>query len=145
MSRRQARVIAFKTIYRFDFTGEALERLLDFSWLGEKKFQQLQEDPRGEGVLNFARWIITGTLEHLEEIDKKISEFLQHWDISRVARVDLAILRISVFGLLYMTDIPASVTIDEAVEMAREFASPDSYRFVNGVLDGVRKSLMQKG
>lgn len=139
MSRRQARIIAFKTIYRYDFTGESLERLMDLSWLGERKLKQLGE--KEPEVLQFAQWIITGTIQNLDEIDRKITTFLEHWDFARVARVDRAILRFSVFSLLHMLDIPASVTINEAVEIAREFGSPDSYRFINGVLDGVRKSL----
>ncbi len=72
-------------------------------------------------------------------IDEKIKEHLEHWDFSRLSRVDLAILRMSVFCLLYQPDIPATVTIDEAIDIAREFGTDDSYRFINGVLDSIQK------
>ena len=83
--------------------------------------------------------MITGTIENQADIDRAISEHLEHWDFSRLARVDLAILRISVYCLLYQANIPPTVTIDEAIDIAKEFGSDDSYRFVNGVLDGIRK------
>lgn len=135
-SRREGRIIAFQTLYRYDFTAEPLERLLDFSWLGAEKSAELSPQ-----VKSFAQLIISGTMQNLEEIDKKIGDFLEHWDFARVAKVDLANLRISVFSLLYMQDIPASVTIDEAVDIAKEFGTDDSYRFINGVLDSINRSL----
>jgi N utilization substance protein B len=141
-NRRQGRVVAFQSLYRYDFTGESLEQLLDFSWMGADKLAKLEKQ-NADG-LRFARFIIAGTLEKLKAIDRQIDRFLEHWDFSRVAKADLAILRISAYSLIYMPDIPASVTIDEAVDIAKDFGSDDSYRFVNGVLDGIRKSLIDK-
>jgi len=135
-SRREARIIAFQTLYRYDFTKEPLTRLLDFSWQGADSPTQLEPQ-----IKDFAQLIISGTVQNLKEVDAKISEFLEHWDFSRVARVDLANLRISVFCLLYMQDIPAHVTIDEAIDIAKEYGSDDSYRFINGILDSIHKSL----
>jgi N utilization substance protein B len=68
-----------------------------------------------------------------------IEEQLEHWELSRLAKVDLAILRISAYALRFQPDVPADVTIDEAVELAKELSTDDAYRFVNGVLDGIRK------
>jgi N utilization substance protein B len=82
-----------------------------------------------------------GTLEHIEEIDEVLKKRLEHWDFTRLGKVDLAILRISIYALLFQKDIPASVTIDEAIDLAKHYGSEDSYRFVNGVLDGVRRQL----
>ena len=138
-NRHQGRIIAFQTLYRYGVTGEDLARLLDLSWLGVEKLEKLTPEVRA-----FAQLIVSGTIENLTEIDAEISNSLEHWDISRVARVDLANLRISVFGLLYMADIPASVTIDEAIEIARDFGTDDSYRFINGVLDGINKTQQKK-
>jgi N utilization substance protein B len=61
--------------------------------------------------------------------------------MSRLNRLDLAVLRVSVFSLLFMKDVPASVVIDEAVDIAKDFGTDESYRFINGVLDGIRKTL----
>jgi len=133
-ARRKGRIIAFQTLYRFEFTREELDSLMDFSWMDTDRISNIQED-----TLQFARLLITGTIENLTAVDRAIRDQLEHWDFSRLARVDLAILRISVYCLLYQNNIPHSVTIDEAIDIAKEFGSEDSYRFVNGVLDGIRK------
>jgi len=91
-------------------------------------------------VLSFASFITAGTVENINHIDDVIRNHTEHWDIDRISRVDLAILRISIYALLYQPDIPATVTIDEAVEIAKKFGSDDSYRFVNGVLDSVNRA-----
>jgi N utilization substance protein B len=132
--RHQGRIIAFQTLYRYEFTNEDIEELLDFSWLDVHKKSAIKEDS-----YNFARLIIRGTMENLKTIDRMIQEHLEHWDFSRLSKVDLANLRISVYGLLFQNDIPASVTIDEAIDIAKEFGNEDSYRFINGVLDSINK------
>ncbi len=149
-SRRRARVIAFQTLYRYDCTEESLKSLLDFSWLnkGLKAEERLNgvERPSGKGFrlgkesLDFATLLITGTMQSLNSIDDTIKNQLENWDFKRLAKVDLAILRISVYCLLYQESIPPTVTIDEAIDIAKEFGSDDSYRFINGVLDGIRKN-----
>jgi N utilization substance protein B len=130
--RRAGRVIALQTLYRYEITREALPDLLDFSWMDAPQ----QVPPES---VDFARLLIAGTVERLAEVDEAIRRQLEHWDFSRLARVDLAVLRISVYSLLFLKDVPASVTIDEAIDIAREFGTDDSYRFVNGVLDGILK------
>ena len=91
--------------------------------------------------LDFARLIAGGTIQNLAEIDKQIKIQLEHWDFSRLNKVDQAILRMGVYSLLFQKDIPASVTIDEAVDISKEYGTDESYRFINGVLDGIRKNL----
>jgi N utilization substance protein B len=133
-ARRTGRIIAFQSLYRFEFTGEGLESLLDFSWFGVDRLSKLEHE-----AIDFSTLLITGVMENLEEVDNAIKKQLEHWDFDRLARVDLAILRISVYCLLFQQGIPYSVTIDEAIDIAKEFGTDDSYRFVNGVLDAVRK------
>lgn len=130
--RRAGRVIAFQTLYRYDVTRESVPGLLDFSWMDAPESASAES-------LDFARLLIAGTVERIEEVDAAIRRQLEHWDFSRLSRVDLAILRISVYSLLFLADVPASVTIDEAIDIAKEFGTDDSYRFVNGVLDGILK------
>jgi N utilization substance protein B len=133
-ARRKGRIIAFQSLYRFDLSGASLEELLDFSWIDQEKAQKIPQE-----TLLFARMLVQGVLENLPEVDDAIREQLENWDFSRLSRVDLAILRMSAYCLLFQAEIPATVTIDEAVDIAKSFGSEDSYRFVNGVLDGLRK------
>lgn len=136
-SRRQARILAFQSMYSWDLNPQKNEDLLSFRWLDEEKRAHM-----GEEILQFAGLLVSVTLEHLEQIDGLIREHLEHWDFSRLSKVELAILRISAAALLFYQDsIPASVTIDEAIDIAKDFGSDESYRFINGVLDAIHKRL----
>jgi N utilization substance protein B len=137
-ARRKARIIAFQSLYRHDLSGASLEELFDFSWMDAEKGTP-------EDTLAFARLLIQGVLENLPPIDETIKGQLENWDFSRLNRVDLALLRMSVYCLLFQQDIPPTVTIDEAVDISKSYGTADSYRFVNGVLDGVRKKLLLPG
>ena len=137
-SRRKARIIAMQALFSWDYTHHELQELLEFTWLDSERLAKFENE-----TLFFARHIVQGTLENIEEIDKKIERQLEHWNFDRLGRVDLAILRISIYGLKYQQDIPYSVTIDEAIDLAKRYGSEESYRFVNGVLDGVRKQLSE--
>jgi len=136
-ARRKGRIIAFQSLYRYDLSGAAVEELLDFSWLDGERTQKL-----GNETVSFAHLLIHGAIENLAQIDTVISGQLENWDFTRLNKVDLAILRMSVYCLLHQKDIPATVTIDEAVDISKTFGTSDSYRFVNGVLDGVRKKYL---
>jgi N utilization substance protein B len=133
-SRRKGRIITFQSLYRFDISHADISDLYDFAWLGEERLQKLQEE-----TCAFARMLITGTLENISHIDDVIKNQIEHWDFNRIAKVDLAILRMSVYCLLYQKDIPSTVTIDEAIDIAKQFGTEESFRFINGVLDGVCK------
>lgn len=135
-SRRQARVIAFQSLFSWDMNRRELAQLMDFEWIDESRRVQLSDE-----VLTFSRLLIGSTIENITEIDSVISEHLEHWDFTRLSKVELAILRISTAALLYHRSIPSSVTIDEAVDIAKDFAAEDSYKFINGVLDGIRKRI----
>ncbi len=134
-SRRKSRILAFQALYAWDSSGGTAEGISDFGWLDEEKRAALDEE-----VASFARLIIAGTLERIEEIDGAIRSHLQNWTFERLKRVDLAVLRTGAYALLFQKDIPAQITIDEAIEIAKEYGSEDSYRFINGVLDGIWKS-----
>ena len=135
-ARRKGRIIAFQSLYRYDLSGASLGELLDFSWMDGERAEKMQPE-----ALAFARLLIQGALENLPEIDGIIRGQLENWDFQRLNRVDLALLRLSVYCLLHQRDIPPTVTIDEAVDISKTYGTADSYRFVNGVLDGVRKKL----
>ena len=82
--------------------------------------------------------MVLGTIENISEIDKKIAENLDNWVIERLNSVDKAILRLSVYSLLYQKDTPAPIVIDEAINLAKDFGTDDSYKFVNAVLDSIK-------
>jgi N utilization substance protein B len=104
--------------------------VLAFDWL-DKQYD--------DATIDFARLIVEGTLEDLQNIDDHIKRQLEHWDLDRVSYVDRAILRFSTYSLFSQEDVPDTVIINEAIDIAKIFGSDDSYRFVNGVLDGIRK------
>ncbi len=135
-SRRKGRILAFQALYAWDVSRRSLSELLDFGWIEEDKRERL-----GEDGIAFPRLIIAGTVEHILEIDIYIKENLTNWDFDRLNKVDLAILRMSVYSLLYQKDLHPSIVIDEAIDISKEFGSDESFRFINAVLDSIRKQL----
>lgn len=136
MARRKSRILAFQALFSWDMGNKNLDDLFLFPWAGDSKILSDQES------LTFAKLLIAGTVEHIQEIDKLIEKHLENtWSIERINKVDLAILRISVYSLLYQKDIHPTIVINEAVDISKEFGSDDSYKFINAVLDNVRKDL----
>jgi N utilization substance protein B len=133
-ARRKARILAFQSLYAYELAGGGLSEHTEFAWVEEERRARM-----GEDTLTFARLLVEGTLESLAEVDRVIKRHLEHWDFSRLNKVDQAILRVGAYCLLFQKDIPSSVTIDEAIDIAKEYGTDDSYRFINGVLDGIRK------
>lgn len=138
-SRRKARILAFQAIYAWEASGMPLEELLKFSWLEEDKVHNIEDD-----IAAFSRLIISGTLEKCADVDAVIKRHLVHWPFERLKKVDLAILRMGAYCLLFQKDLPARITIDEAIEIAKEYGSDESYKFINGVLDGINKESLEK-
>jgi N utilization substance protein B len=139
--RRKGRVIAFQALYYWDVTQPSLADLLRFEWLDDPAGdEEADEDaPTTNEAVVFARLIVAGTLENIDAVDEAIKRRLEHWDFSRLSWVDRAILRMSAYELLFQPEVPASVTIDEAIGIAKQFGADESFRFINGVLDAVRR------
>ncbi len=131
--RRDNRVAALQYLYMWDINPpeELAEQMLTF-------FSE-QEQPRE--YYAFAEELVLGAIEHLEEIDEAIRERAQNWEFKRIAKIELAVLRLAVFEMLYRNDIPPIVSINEAIDLSKEFSGPDSRRFVNGILDKLKASL----
>lgn len=138
MTRRNCRIIAFQAMYSQEVGDLDVDTIMTFEWLDDDQKSKLDDDSR-----IFIRMLVKGTIENLDKIDTIISKYLKHWEITRINKVDLSILRISVYPLLYQKDISPSIIIDEAVDISKKFGSDDSYKFVNGVLDNIRKSLLE--
>ncbi|GHU94047.1 N utilization substance protein B [Spirochaetia bacterium] len=145
-SRRKGRILAFQALYSWEIKGAIntpcagspviLEDLLEFSWLESDKRAALEED-----IAGFSRLLVVGTIENIAAIDAMIKQHLENWDISRLNRVDLAILRLSAYTLMYQCDVAPSIVINEAIGISKEFGADDSFRFINGVLDSIKRTL----
>lgn len=136
MARRKGRILAFQALFSYDVGNISEESLLDFSWVDDAVLERMGEDGR-----LFARLLVSGTIEHLEEIDENIKAHLSNWKFERLNKVDLAILRMSTYSLLFQKDMHPSIVIDEAVDISKEYGSDESYKFVNAVLDGIHKGM----
>jgi N utilization substance protein B len=137
-SRRKGRILAFQALYSWDASAPRAEipQLLDFSWLEPAKKEKLDQE-----IAAFSRLLITGTIENIKAVDSMIRRHLQNWDFSRLNKVDLAVLRMSVYTLMFQTEVAPSIVINEAIGISREFGGQESFRFINGVLDGIRRTL----
>ena len=89
----------------------------------------------------FAEELIHGTLEHLEAVDSEMKEYAANWTFDRIAKVDLSVLRLAIFELLQRRDIPPIVSINEAIELGKIYSTPDSKRFINGILDKMKNKI----
>ena len=144
-SRRKGRILAFQALYYWESSSQKkservpVDELVGFAWIEEEKRLKLDE-----GIAVFSRTLIAGTIENIDAIDKTLKSHLKNWDIARVNRVDLAVLRMSAYSLLFQRDMPPSIVIDEAIGICGEFGTDDSYKFVNGVLDSIRKTIQEK-
>ena len=103
--------------------------------------ETLFPDSAVNDAIAFAEELIQGVIRDLALIDEVIGKYAKNWAFGRIARVDLAILRVAVFELMRRTDIPPVVSINEAVDIAKEFSTEESKRFVNGILDSYKEEL----
>jgi N utilization substance protein B len=127
--RRAGRELALQALYQRDVIGD-----------GEGPAAAFWEGATGEPeAMSFARELVAGVGAHAERIDVLIGQAVQHWRLGRLSRVDRCVLRLATFELLERAEIPVSVTIDEAIEIARRYGSDDSPAFVNGVLDRIAR------
>jgi len=89
----------------------------------------------------FAEELIHGVIDKIETVDAEIVEHTKNWKFERIAKVDLAILRLAIYELLFRKDIPPIVSINEAIDLGKVFSNPDSKRFINGILDQMKNKI----
>ena len=135
--------MALKVLYSLaDHEGGTLEHVLGDFW---KNFQ-FRNDVLGEAVVDevnaqqpevrhFAERLVCGVAENLEKIDREINSYSTNWALDRMARVDLAILRLAAYELIYCPDVPHNVVINEAIEIGKRFGTEETSAFINGILD----------
>lgn len=147
MSRRLARKSAFKVLYSLDYSGEKdIDRLINemfqednIFWVDENGINSTSLNTINENDKTFFTELIIGTITNINNIDEVIELNLKSWKINRIAKIDLAILRLAIFEILYRNDVPDSVAINEAVELGKEYGTNDSGSFINGLLGKIVK------
>ncbi|MGE5485185.1 MAG: transcription antitermination factor NusB [Ignavibacteriales bacterium] len=132
MRRRQARELALKVLFQVDVAGADPDEAMSFL---------LWEEKATEGALRFATEIVRGTMEHREEIDARLAAVSREWTLERMANIDRNVLRLGCFELMFRDDIPASVAISEAIELAKKYGDAESGKFVNGILGKIVQDL----
>ena len=132
MSRRSARKNAFFLLFQMDFSEAA-----EFDQVKEIFFAE-KEEPVEEGDKAFILAEVEGVHEHMEEIDALLAGSAKGWDVERMNKVDLAILRLAVYEMKF-GEVPVGVAINEAVELAKKFSSDEAPAFINGVLGKVSR------
>jgi N utilization substance protein B len=125
--RRQARICALQLLFQWDIHRSTAHWLADY-WT---------QHPAAPDVREFAEQIVEGVMERHDELDALIGKLAVNWKIGRMPIVDRNILRIGLYELLWLPEVPAKVTVNEAIELARQFADDETRKFVNGILDKV--------
>ena len=128
--RRRAREYALQLLFQIDLSGGPPEEVFHDFWSGQKAGQEVRE---------FAQRLVRGVWREREALDGVIASCAEHWRLDRMATVDRNVLRIAVYEMMFETDTPAAVAIDEAIEVAKKFGGEDSGKFINGVLDAIRR------
>ena len=130
--RSRARRVALEILYMADIRKEEARRI------AADHLPARLTDPE---LKVFTRGLVDGTCAHIEEIDQRIRDAAENWDMSRMAALDRNILRMAVYELAYCDDIPPKVAINEAIELAKQFGAEESGQFVNGILDKIKRTL----
>lgn len=132
MGRKKARDNAFKCIYQLSFEVEYdIDKILEYCYVENENIQEEKE---------YIEIVLKGVSSNLEKIDDIILKNLKNWTIDRIFKIDLAILRLAIYEILFMEDIPVKVSVNEAVELAKEYGNNDSKSFINGLLAKVIES-----
>jgi N utilization substance protein B len=127
-TRRKSREIALQVLYEIDVTRHNVEKVLN---------RVLSDSKIGEENKTFIRELVEGVMRNKEEIDKRISEYAPSWPVEQISVIDRNILRLAIFEILLDNKVPVRASINEAVELAKNYGSESSSRFINGVLGSI--------
>lgn len=133
--RRDGRVAALQYLFAWSInrpTNLAVDLETFFSTL---------EDAKPREHYAFGEELIHGVIEHCDDIDGRIRGLAQNWDFERIAKIDLAILRLAIFEMIHRKDIPPVVSINEAIDLSKQFSNADAKRFINGILDKLKDQI----
>ena len=119
-------------LFQMEATGDDASRTIELFW------RSFDEDPEGR---DYADTIVRGVGDKLASVDEQITKASSNWRIERMARVDRNVLRLGAWELMHVPDVPRSVVLDEAIELAKEYGTDESSGFVNGVLNRIAETL----
>lgn len=136
MNRRFAREIILKILFEVELSNNFHEEVLA---------EYLKKYKPDKNTTAFISEIVRGTISNMDKIDELIQKHIIDWKLNRLANVDKTILRFAIYEILYMPDIPYSVTINEAIEITKKFGTEESAKFVNGVLGQIVKNMSKDG
>ena len=129
--RRLSREVSLKVLFQVDLVHTNIEETLKNTFENDKYSDEVKE---------FALTLVKGVMSNLAEIDKVIKNYTNNWSLERITNIDRSILRIAIYEILYLPNIPKSVSINEAVELAKKYGTKSSFSFVNGVLGRINKN-----
>jgi len=131
-TRRKARELAMQLLYQHDLAQTDIDEAMATFW---------EHFPVDSETREFCRQLVLGSLDHLAVIDELLAEASEHWALGRMSAVDRNILRLATHEMLDRADIPSSVSINEAIEIAKKYSTPGAALFINGVLDWIKRTL----
>ena len=131
MARAEARDCTMRLLYGRELGGEGVETSIE----------ELMDLRLSQEDLAYVRGVLDGTEQKQEEVDALIEQYAIGWSLGRIAKVDLSILRLALYEMLYREDVPTSVAINEAVELSHVYSTPEAASFINGILGSVARSL----
>jgi transcription antitermination protein NusB len=135
-TRRKARELAVQLLYQHDLARMDPEEAMSLFW---------EHFPVNMEVRDFCTQLVLGSLDRLLMIDELLSEASENWSLTRMSVVDRNILRLATYELLDRPDIPPSVSLNEAIEIAKKYSTPDAAVFINGVLDRIKRMVYPVG
>jgi transcription antitermination protein NusB len=133
-ARRKARICALQMLFQYDISRPSIDDLVRTYW-GELASETPEE------ARQFSTNLVVGTLQHLTEIDELIGAKAENWRITRMAVVDRNILRLAIYEFIYESGTPMTVSINEALEIARRFSTFEATQFINGILDAIKRDI----
>lgn len=128
--RRQARIVAMQILYQIQLTAAPVSIAMERFWQSQETSTELRP---------FIVELVEGTTSHLKAIDELLQNTSENWKLHRMPIVDLSILRCATYEILHLGDIDPATSINEAIEIAKIYSTPDSPKFINGILDSIHK------
>ena len=145
-TRRGERELAFQVLYGLSFTpANNIEELRRFFRISPDNLARWEDQEPPSQPSGFAWELVEGVWSKSDELDASISSFSRNWRVDRMGRVELTLLRLAVFEIMYRNDVPPKVAINEALELSRQFGEGNAKSFINGILDAVSKALETGG
>jgi len=134
-TRRILREKSLQVLYAYEMSGDGLQNLID----------GILTDITNKNDKEFSTKIVNSVIANRKELDEKIAERVNNWEMDRIALIDRILLRIGIAEIFYFSDIPPKVSINEVIEIAKDYSTSNSGKFINGILDAILTDLKQSG